>query len=579
MKIALIHAPPWKIREPDQPPYAVDDGGPPTGVDPYEIGGDFLQIPYGLLSLTAGLRDDGHAVVLLNLADFTWRRVQTLLDATAADLFGISCQTVNRRGVAAVVAHLRAVHPKTHIVLGGPHVTPLPRETLHFLPAVDTVVIGEGEDTLRELVSRLTQGLPTAGIPGTATRTASGVVVAPARNRIKDLDRLPAPVHQFACETILTSRGCPGKCTFCASSTTWKGGLRFHSVAYILDTLETAVHKHKMRGLAIKDDTFTANRKRALAVCEEIQRRQLNFLWSCDTRADCLDEELLLNMRLAGCQQISLGVESGSAAVLKRVQKKIDLDTVLNATAMARKYGFEIRYYMMVGSFGETAADFNQSLAFIRSAGPHRYGFSAATLYPGTSDFDTYRQRTGQSAEIFFTNPFTLLLGFMDMADGEARKILNWLGRHRGFQSLACYSADQAEAILKRLPGHGPALMEMGLACLREDRWSDAATYIRQALERDYPLAGVAHNALACVAAAQGDFDEAHHRLARAGEFFPAPVSAAHRVIAANQNTLAQAPAAKGMRLNPNIDFEATIVYRQPVYPGPVGDVARFFVN
>ena len=122
----------------------------------------------------------------------------------------------------------------------------------------------------------------------------------------------------------------------------------------MLDVLEAVVRRHGRKIIAIKDDTFTADRDRALEICQQIRHRNLVFIWSCETRADCLDEELLGAMRMAGCKRISVGVESASEEILKNIRKQVLPDLVQDVTQLIKRYGIQIRYYMMVGNRGET---------------------------------------------------------------------------------------------------------------------------------------------------------------------------------------------------------------------------------
>ena len=141
------------------------------------------------------------------------------------------------------------------------------------------------------------------------------------RDLIDDLDRLASPHDYFATHILMTSRGCPWQCTFCGAETTWGRGFRGRSVPRVLDDIEHALDKLPVKMLQIKDDTFTANKRRALEICNGIIERGLRFSWSCDTRVDVLTDELLGAMRRAGCQRLSLGVESGSPGVLAKINK------------------------------------------------------------------------------------------------------------------------------------------------------------------------------------------------------------------------------------------------------------------
>src|SRR4051812_28420353 len=127
MRIALVYPPPWKIPEPGAPPDASGDG-PPAGYRHGDLDADFYQIPYGLLSLAAQALRAGHQVKVLNLSSYSWSRALEVLRAVDAQLFGMSAWTANRRGVALAARAIKAHHPGAHVLVGGPHASPLARE-------------------------------------------------------------------------------------------------------------------------------------------------------------------------------------------------------------------------------------------------------------------------------------------------------------------------------------------------------------------------------------------------------------------------------------------------------------------
>src|ERR1700735_4916432 len=122
MRIALLYSPPWKIRAPGEAPFAVD--GPPAEYADGDLDADFFQTPYGLFALGAQALRAGHQVKVINLSAFAWRRVEEVVRELDADLYGLSCWTANRRGVALVASEIKRVKPSAHVVVGGPHATP-----------------------------------------------------------------------------------------------------------------------------------------------------------------------------------------------------------------------------------------------------------------------------------------------------------------------------------------------------------------------------------------------------------------------------------------------------------------------
>src|SRR5580704_4232274 len=144
MRVALLYPPPWKIPARGE---LLDTGGdgPPGEYAEGDLDGDFFQTPYGLFALGAQASRAGHQVKVMNLSGFYWPRVEEVVGALDADVFGLSCWTANRRGVALVAREIKRRHPRAHVVVGGPHATPLAREMLAHHADIDTVAFGESE--------------------------------------------------------------------------------------------------------------------------------------------------------------------------------------------------------------------------------------------------------------------------------------------------------------------------------------------------------------------------------------------------------------------------------------------------
>ncbi len=208
MRVALLYPPPWKIAPPGSA--ADPDGeGPPTEYAEGDLDGDFFQTPYGLFALGAQALRAGHQVKVMNLSGFYWKRVEEVLRALDADVYGLSCWTANRRGVGLVAREIKRLRPGAHVIVGGPHATPLAREMLAHHEAIDTVAVGESEQTFLELLGRIDRGESLAGLAGTARREGGQIAVAPERAAIEDLDALASPHDYFDTHIVMTSRGCP----------------------------------------------------------------------------------------------------------------------------------------------------------------------------------------------------------------------------------------------------------------------------------------------------------------------------------------------------------------------------------
>lgn len=569
MRVVLLYPPPWKIAAKGAENYPVD-GEPPDYRDG-DLDADFHQTPYGLFSLGAQAMRAGHAVKVFNLSGFAWPEVERCIAALDADVFGMSCWTANRRGVALVAALVKRLHPTAHVVIGGPHATPLAPEMLAHHADIDTVVCGEGDATLLELVERLERGAPATGIAGTVYRDGARIVRAPERPSVPDLDQLACPHDYFSTHIVMTSRGCPWQCTFCGAETTWGRGFRGQSVGYVLDALESALARLPVKMIQIKDDTFTTNRKRVVEICRGIRERKLQFLWSCDTRVDVLGDELLREMRLAGCQRLSLGVESGSPEILKGINKKITVDKIIESTELAKKYGVQVRYYMMLGNRGETRKTFEETLAFLERAKPHQYLFSCLSIYPGTVDFQDAEKSGRLDREVYFSGGFQELKTPFDASPEDAALMSDWFEKNKGLRSLYAPSASDAAAVLERLGDHHAAHVDLAGALYDAGDLAGTDVHARRALELGYPAPGIAFNYLACTAAARRDLHGVEENLRQALRRDPQ-----HYVVAKNAETfrawlVAQGPTTGApLSLAASHDFQLFERTAQPTLPGPL---------
>jgi anaerobic magnesium-protoporphyrin IX monomethyl ester cyclase len=570
MRIVLLYPPPWKIPVPrDTADFGKD--GPPRDYGKAMISGgdsDFYLTPYGLLSLGAQALRAGHEVVTLNISKFSWCDIELLIRHLHAEVFGISFHVLNRRGAAGLAQLIRELHPAAHIVGGGPFPSALPVETLKHYQAFDTVVIGEGEATFLELLGRLEKGESAAGLAGAAWRANRDVQMGPPRSRLRNLDVLASPLDYFPTSVLVTSRGCPGNCTFCGSKAMWGKLVTFHSVDYVLKMIDQAINQHGIRYIAFKDDTFTADRQRIKALCRGILQRRRSFIWSCDTRVDSLDEETLHLMRLAGCQRLSLGVESASPIILKNLKKRISPGMIQKVTRLAKKYGFQLRYYLIAGSRGETLETFRETLDFIEETQPHEVDIGPLEIYPGTEEFAIFKEQGGD-AEIFFKEDFCSFAKLPETPPDDQR-LLKLIEEKSGNRNRANYTIEELEAILALLPDHPAAHVDLAGAYYRQGRYDEVEKHLRLALELNYCSPGLVYNYLACLAAARQEIAEVMEYLIKAYKYFP------HEIIQQNLKLLARWHKEGGpqngrpLRLKAHNLFERNVIVQQPEAPGSI---------
>lgn len=570
LRVALIYPPPWKIPDVDAPSDPVD--GPPADFCASDLDSDFFQVPYGLLSLAAQAWRAGHSVKVLNLSAHTWSSVQDTIRHLDANVVGMSCWTANRRGVRLVAELVKAQQPQTHITVGGPHITPLGRRYLDHYPAIDSAIVGEGEVTFLELLERLQRGTSLRGLRGAWVRDGTHQQVLEPRPNIASLDELESPHRHFPTHIVMTSRGCPWSCTFCGAESSWGRGFRPFSVGRVLDDLEGALERTKVRILLIKDDTFTTNRDRVFELCRGIQDRNLRFLWSCDTRVDVLREDLIREMRLAGCERMSLGVESGSPQILKAINKKISIQQILDSTELTRRFGIRARFFMMLGNRGETQQTFQETLAFLKVARPHQYIFSCLSIYPGTKDYDDAVAAGWVSPDRYFNETFQELKAPFDASPADASVMNAWFEQHRGIRDEYVPSADELRTVAQELGGdHAPSLLDLAEALVEQGCLDEAAVQLDRAERLGHPLPGLIHNARACIAAEQRDFVRVKDELVRAARIDPQ-----HYLLLRNASVAKHWFESGGLersgplRLQARHDFQLFERTEQPALPGPL---------
>lgn len=356
----------------------------------------------GLLSLAAVVRSQGFDVHVIEASarrgglDETVRRIQRL----SPDVVGITATTLSMGRAATLAEQIKAADPQVQIILGGAHVTAVPRETLTRFPQFDLAVLGEGEQTLLDVLEADGEGLQK--ILGLGLRCNGEVVITSPRPFIRELDRLPFPawdllenfpraydpppfrVHRLPAASIVTSRGCPNRCTFCDRSVFGRV-FRAYSAEVVLAMVEELQTRYGVRELLIEDDTFVMDRTRVLRICEGLLCRNQRVSWSCLGRVDRMDRELLRIMKRAGCWQIGYGIESGDQSILDQAQKGIRLEQARQAVAWTRQVGIRSKGFFILGFPGETRETLQRTLQFALEIGLDDLTVSFMTPFPGSA--------------------------------------------------------------------------------------------------------------------------------------------------------------------------------------------------
>jgi radical SAM superfamily enzyme YgiQ (UPF0313 family) len=295
----------------------------------------------------------------------------------------------------AVADDVKRRRPGAVTVMGGPHVTFSAPQTLTACPSLDVAVLGEGERTLVELVRAVEAGSGFENVAGIAHRADGAIRFTAPRGFIADLDSLPPPARRLLPLgryralgmpiSMTTSRGCPHQCIFCIGRKMVGAKVRYRSPGRVVDELE-AIGRLGFHQVNIADDLFTADKGHCAAVCEEILRRNLKAPWTSFARVDTVSEEMLSQMKAAGCTAVSFGVESANRAILKTIKKRITPEQVVAAVRMCARTGVTPFASFILGLPGETPETIRETMEFGRKLKELGllYGFHLLAPFPGT---------------------------------------------------------------------------------------------------------------------------------------------------------------------------------------------------
>jgi anaerobic magnesium-protoporphyrin IX monomethyl ester cyclase len=387
----------------------------PTMENAYHNLQDFvaIQAPMGLLSIGAIVESSARDAVIIDgdAEQLNFEQTVERIVALQPDYVGATVMTATMNLTSIFFEMLKARLPRVPVIVGGPHISALPEQTLDDAPAFDVCIIGEGDETIIELLDTLDSDGDLAGVAGMAYRRHDGTIQCNAlRGTIKDLHTLPLPAYHLINPSlyrsygwqgwingyrqpfgvIFTGRGCVGKCNFCAAHSVFGRGVRYFSLEQIKAQIDFLVEEWQIRILHFLDDTFTANRKMVEDICDYIiekgYHQRLEIMVS--SRVDTVHPPTLHKMRQAGVRWICFGVESGNDEMLKRMHKNITVEQVRRAFRLAREAGLFIVGNFMVGHIGETEASARDTLRLACELDYEYSSFAIAIPLPGTELYE-----------------------------------------------------------------------------------------------------------------------------------------------------------------------------------------------
>ena len=380
----------------------------------------YNSAPLGILYIAALLEEKGHTVAVIDAAAEELNVEQTVQEVLdfKPDVIGVGSFTVTFESTCKLGEALKEYLPSVPLILGSYHVTLVPEDAMSH-QCFDVGVLEEGEFTMLELVEYY-EAHPLSDISG--LKDIKGICYRVedeedprgwhlhrtlARPKFKKLDELPKPArhllrsnnykpipvdnHGLPKFSMISSRGCPHACAFCQKAQT---GYRSHSAKYVVDEMEQLVDEFGAKDIAFVDSLFCANKKRVHAICDEIIRRglQKRISWTCSSRVEVVDKELLQKMKDAGCWRTRFGVESGHDDVLDFISKGITQDKIRSAITAAHEVGLRPKAFFMIGHMPDTRERIIETINFAKSIPLHDVTVQINTLLPETPQLEIWNR-------------------------------------------------------------------------------------------------------------------------------------------------------------------------------------------
>lgn len=418
--------------------------------------GEIME-PIGLSYLASMVHNREHEVCIIDRRVHLWleeynlkrldRKTLDLVQNFEPDLIGFHMPTVMMKDTQHFASIAKEALPEAKIIVGGPHATYAPKAVLKDIPSVDIIVRGEGEMTFREVA----EGRSLSSILGITYRSEDKMVSTEDRPLISDLDVLPLPARDLLnidfyfnpnknilvdykrsyrgqdprMGEILTSRGCPMQCAFCACPILWKGKARFHSEKWVLQDL-IDIMSHGANFVYFNDDVFTVNPKRVLKLCRSITREGLNkqFQWVAQSRPDQINREMLSAMKKAGCMRIEFGFESGSQRILNSMKKNTTVSQYYRAVEIARETGLDFQANIIFGYPDEGEQDVLKTMKFLEETKASSVLLNAFYPVPGTEIYQELKATGFRINDDFMpSHPYLTPYNFTSMSDKKYEEV------------------------------------------------------------------------------------------------------------------------------------------------------------
>ena len=374
--------------------------------------------------------------------------IERIIREFKPDVVGLTCSTANFTRAIELAKLCRKICT-AKIVLGGVHVSAIPDFVMsENCDCLDCLVVGEGEKTMLELVEAYQRDSGLESIKGIMYKKEDKIIRNEIRPFMEDLDSIPFPARQLIpqrlffpnlhnaryrkCFTILTSRGCPFNCSFCAARIVSGTKYRMHSAEYVLDEMQMLKKDYGARQLLITDDTFTVDSLRLEKICKGMIDKKLNLKWFCFAHVNTVGREILSLMKKAGCYSIGFGLESSDEGILKRMGKPISPAKSKETVKIANQLGLKTQAFYIMGSPGETRAQMLNTIKYSQEVDSTLVFYNMLVPFPGTKEFSFFFSSTPLKNikwEKFVAIGEDCVLKNSEVSSGEIEKLISKASR------------------------------------------------------------------------------------------------------------------------------------------------------
>lgn len=382
---------------------------------------DTYSPPLGILYIASYLRAHKHEPKVFDLEALKWdlNKLSESIIAFNPDLIGITSMTINFTNAHKIAAFIKNILQFVPIIIGGPHLTAAPIETMSKYPEFDFGVYGEGEITFLEIVEKLKINESITDVKGLVWRNEQAqVFINEPRPYIDNLDDLPFPAwdllenfpenyplsilesKRLPSASIMTSRGCPFHCTFCDNKI-FGTKVRHFSAEYTIRLINHLIENYGIKDLMILDDNFLLNRDKLFEICDTIINNRLDLTWYCMGHANTMTEDRLMKIKKAGCWFIELGIECGNDEMLKKIRKNTSKKEIKHAVSLAKHAGLKTKGNFIFGFPGDTVKTIEESIKFALDIKIDFFQQNFLTVWPGC---EIYSQTMNNSDSYAYYN-------------------------------------------------------------------------------------------------------------------------------------------------------------------------------